>query len=115
MLFKLTFSTVLFMSILGAAAVAWADEPGASALGPLDDGALLVSGQIEPLTVIAENINDDLAAAQSPSEDVIDFSEMPLIKEFVDEEGQFGLPLDLPISINLGGEGGYSVGVGASF
>ena len=96
-----------FLPVLCAAAIAPFSLPGAAiaespaaALMPLEVSAFSVEPQANPNDVEAD-INAEIAAAQAARADVLDLSTVPLLQDFVNEDGQMALPMDLPFSITI--------------
>ncbi len=122
-------STLCVLQLLGAGPV-WAQtlvptvlepELSVTSLLPLEPETVAV-GEVEiDVAVhrrIADNINarfvdDQTSAAESAD---LTLSEIPIIGEFLDEDGNFDWGMDLPLSVNLGDVmGDYGLIVGADF
>ncbi|MEO1591027.1 MAG: hypothetical protein AAFU71_07015 [Cyanobacteria bacterium J06632_22] len=87
------------IALLNLPAVAIANS-AAEALMPLQPSTFSVETIMSPDAVEAD-INAEIDAALAPGEDVINLSELPLLQDFVDEEGRIALPLDLPFGVTV--------------
>lgn len=122
-------STFCAIQLLGAGPV-WAQTPvstvlepdlSVTSLLPLEAGTVAV-GEVGVDAIahqrIADSINAQFAGDQTSAAESTDLtlSEIPIIGEFLDEEGNFDWGMDLPISVNLGDVmGDYGLIVGADF
>lgn len=117
MSFKVAISLAPILSTAVLAAAANADT-GATDLMPLDDTSLAVAYPDNTLSTVETSINDALIASRGSNEGMLNFAELPLVREFVDDNGYFGLKMDTAISmqvVNSMDGSGYGVGVRRQF
>lgn len=113
---RTTLFTTILLTVLSYTYVAQAD-PGASALGPLENEALELSSADELFTTIATDINRNIgSSADTADSSFIDLSTMPIIRDFVNEAGDVALPIHQSISVEVVDSfGDYGVGLGTRF
>jgi hypothetical protein len=115
MVLKIALFTTALISVLGVTQ-AVAHASGAEALVPTQAGTLSINGSLDPWQAIEANINADIASSREPGEDVLDLSEVPILRDFVNEQGQVEMPLDLPFDVRVVDSfGGYGVGINQDF
>ena len=89
---------------------------GAADLLPLNENAITLQPQTKTLIAIEQDINTSFKAAQTPEQDTLDLSQLPIIREFVDSKGNFGLQMASSMSVNVVTTmDGYGLGINHKF
>jgi hypothetical protein len=114
MVLKIALYTTALVSAMGLAQAAYAS--GAEALNPTQASAFSISGGIEPWQAIEADINADMAASHEPDDNVLNLSDVPILRDFINEQGQVEMPLNLPFDVRVVDSfGGYGVGINQDF
>ena len=100
---RATFITALSVSAIATVSLPMAAiaNSSAEALMPLEPSVFAVESQAKPEEVAAD-INAEMDHDQAlGDDDMFDLSEVPLLQDFVDEEGRVTLPIDLPFGVTV--------------
>lgn len=117
MMMKSTSPWFVLLAVLGlggAASPVWANPP----LDPLAAASMTEALQVDPhssehLNHLAESIHYQMnAASEADADNTLDFRQLPLVGEMVDEQGNLNLPMGLMLYNTMGDT---SIGFGSKF